>query len=212
MDILKTIAIGISLFIVGCSTTNNKVHDIKNTKEIKTINITTKNKENACKILKENNDWLIAAQASYKKWGTPISIQLSFVYHESSFVHDARPFKKDNRYPFGKRYLSTALGFSQALDGTWGDYLKETTIKKPDRKNFGHSVDFIGWYNSKSFKSLKIKHNDAYNLYLAYHEGRGGWKKGYHLKQKWLMNYARSVQKKAELYSKQINGCNLRLK
>lgn len=211
MNIIKMALITLTTIIVGCSS-KTTVYDVRDTKAIKTKNISTKNKENACKILKENPDWLIAAHRSYKKWGTPISVQLSFIYHESSFVHDARPFKKDKRYPFGKKYLSTALGFSQALDGTWGDYLNETTTIKPDRKNFGHSVDFIGWYNNKSFKSLKIKPTDPYNLYLAYHEGRGGWKKGYHLKQKWLMNYAKSVERKAELYSKQINGCNLRLK
>ncbi len=210
MEFLKISLIGLSILFVGCS--SNRIHEVKNTKDITTKSISTKNKNNACEMLKENHDWLIATNNSYQKWGTPISVQLSFVYHESSFVHDARPFKKDSRYPFGKKYLSTALGFSQALNGTWGDYLKETTIKNPDRTNFGHSVDFIGWYNKKSFKSLSIKPSDAYNLYLAYHEGRGGWKKGYHLKQPWLMNYAKSVQKKANEYSSQINKCNLRLK
>lgn len=212
MNIKNIILISLITIISGCSNKTTHVYDIRDTKTIKTTNIFTKNKDNACHMLKENPDWLIAAHSSYKKWGTPISVQLSFVYHESKFVHNARPYKKDSRYPFGKKYLSTALGFSQALNGTWGDYLKETTIKNPSRTNFGHSVDFIGWYNSKSFKSLKIKPSDSYNLYLAYHEGRGGWKKGYHLKQNWLMNYAKSVSKKADIYSKQINGCNLRLK
>ena len=207
-NILSTILI---LAITGCSS-KTTIYDVRNTNNIKTKSISTKHINNACRMLKENPDWLVAANESYKKWGTPISVQLSFVYHESKFVHDARPYKKDKRYPFGKRYLSTALGFSQALNGTWGDYLKETKIKNPSRKNFGHSVDFIGWYNKKSFNSLKIKPTDSYNLYLAYHEGRTGWKKGYHLKQKWLMDYAKSVSKKADLYSKQINGCNLRLK
>lgn len=210
MNSIKIIIICFSIFAAGCS--SNKVYDVPDTKEATTGSIKTTNKENACKMLKENNDWLVASYASYKKWGTPISVQLAFIYHESSFVHDARPYKADKRYPFGKKYLSTALGFSQALDGTWDDYLAESKIKNPDRKNFGHSVDFIGWYNKKSFNSLKLKPSDAYNLYLAYHEGRNGWKKGYHLKQKWLMSYARSVKAKSEIYSKQINGCNLRLK
>jgi len=206
---IKLVALALaSTLLFGCS--SKTVTVIKKPKQVHTTSIKTKNKNNACEMLKENPDWLAATDRSYKKWGTPISIQLSFVYHESSFVYDARPLKKRKGYVFGKEYASSALGFSQALNGTWKDYLMEQKVKGADRRNFGDSVDFIGWYNSKSFKQLKIKPSDGYNLYLAYHEGRGGWKKGYHHKQTWLKNYAKSVQKKANIYSNQINDCNLR--
>lgn len=184
---------------------------IEDTKSTTTRNIKTSYKNDACKMLKENPDWLVATNASYKRWGTPISVQLSFVYHESSFKHDARPIRKNKRYEFGTNYASSALGFSQALNGTWKEYQDERKAHSSDRRNFGHSVDFIGWYNSKSFK-MGIKPTDSYNLYLAYHEGRGGWKRRYYDKKPWLKNYARSVQKKAIVYSKQINKCNLRFK
>lgn len=199
-----------STLLWGCS--SKTVTVVETPKDFRTTSIKTNFKNDACKMFKENPDWLAASNRSYQKWGTPVSVQLSFVYHESSFVYNARPLKKRKGYVFGKEYASSALGFSQALNGAWGDYLKERKPKNAKRTNYGDSVDFIGWYNSKSFKQLGLKATDSYSLYLAYHEGRGGFKKGYHLKQKWLMNYAKSVEKKSKVYSKQINECNLRLK
>lgn len=197
----------ITTLVHGCSSKTV----VRNTKVIETTSVKTSYKNDACKMLKENPDWLVASYASYQKWGTPISVQLSFVYHESSFKYNARPIRKKKLYEFGTQYASSALGFSQALNGTWGDYLNESKSKNKQRTNFGHSVDFIGWYNSKSFK-IGIKPTDPYNLYLAYHEGRGGWLRKYHSKKTWLKNYAKSVERKAEIYSKQINNCDLRFK
>ena len=197
----------ISVFLHGCSSSTV----IQKPRTIETKNIKTSYKNDACKMLQENPDWLDATYASYKKWGTPISVQLSFVYHESSFNYNARPIKKKKLYEFGTEYASSALGFSQALNGTWKDYTDDHKFQKKSRTNFGHSVDFIGWYNSKSFK-MGIKPDDAYNLYLAYHEGRGGWQRKYYAKKTWLKNYAKSVKSKSLVYSKQINNCNLRFK
>lgn len=208
---IKILTIGLlSSFMFGCSS-KNVVYIPEAPKNFRTTSIKTTNKQDACKMMVENPDWLHALQKSHGKWGTPISIQLSFVYHESSFVYNARPIKKKKGYAFGTEYASSALGFSQALNGAWGDYKNELNPVGAKRTNFGDSVDFIGWYNSKSHK-IGIKPVDAYNLYLAYHEGRRGWQKGYHKKQKWLLNYAKSVQKKSEVYSTQINNCNLRIK
>lgn len=209
---LKLLLLSLSASLLfGCS--SRPTYDIITPSNVKTTSIKTSHKNDACKMFKENPDWLVATNRSYQKWGLPISTQLSFVYHESSFVYNARPLaKRSSGYIFGKKYASSALGFSQALNGAWGDYIAEQKPKNASRMNFGDSVDFMGWYNSKSFKQLKIKNTDAYNLYLAYHEGRTGWKKGYHKKQKWLMNYAKKVQNKSNVYSKQINDCNLRLK
>ena len=48
------------------------------------------------------------------------------------------------------------------------------------RNDFNDAVDFIGWYNNKSVKELGISRDDARALYLAYHEGIAGFKKGNH--------------------------------
>ena len=50
---------------------------------------------NLCEIFKHQSGWEKSAQKSAKKWGVSEPILLSIVYHESSFVADARPgFKK----------------------------------------------------------------------------------------------------------------------
>ena len=45
-----------------------------------------------------------------------------------------------------------------------------------DRDDFGDTIDFIGWYNNVSNEQLGIDKQDAFRLYLAYHEGHGGYR------------------------------------
>lgn len=75
------------------------------------------------------------------------------------------------------------------------------------RSDFKDAADFIGWYNSKSARLLKIKKSDAYRLYLAYHEGWSGYRKGTHKDKDWLIKVARKVEKTERSYRRQINGC-----
>lgn len=173
---------------------------------------TTSYPNDACRMLKENSDWKEAVVDSYDKWKTPISVQLAFVRQESSFRHDARPIRKNKWYEFGENYHSSALGYSQALDGTWADYKKKTGYPRQDRTSFKDSVDFIGWYNYQSRKKLKLSRMDAYSLYLAYHEGWGGYKRGTYNKssKKFLRNAGWKVNKWAHIYSKQLNKCKLK--
>lgn len=171
---------------------------------------TTNNPNNACSMLKENPDWLEASLDSYEKWGTPISIQLAFIRQESSFRHDARPIRKNKWYEFGTNYQSSAYGYSQALDGTWEHYLNSTNQVFKRRDSFKDSVDFIGWYNKQSQKKNKINRKDSYDLYLAYHEGWGGYQRKDYKKKKFLKKAASNVEKWSYIYSKQLNNCNIK--
>lgn len=171
---------------------------------------TTSYKNDACKMFKENPDWLDASLASYKKWGTPISIQLAFIRQESSFTHDIRPIRKNKWYEFGTKYASSALGFSQALDGTWDHYQESTNQSFKDRTSFSDAVDFIGWYNKVSRNKLRIGRKDAYNLYLAYHDGWGGYERKTYRKKAFLKKAARNVNNWSIKYSKQLNQCRLK--
>lgn len=171
---------------------------------------TTSNPNNACYMLKENPDWLQSTLDSYEKWGTPISIQLAFIRQESSFKHDARPIRKNKWYEFGTNYASSAYGYSQALDGTWEHYLKSTNQSFKNRTSFKDSTDFIGWYNKQSQKKNRIGRKDAYDLYLAYHEGWGGYQRKTYHKKSFLKNAASNVQKWSYKYSKQLNQCRLK--
>jgi hypothetical protein len=40
---------------------------------------------------------------------------------------------------------------------------------------YDYAIDFIGWYNRQSYQRSNIALNDSYHLYLAYHEGHGGF-------------------------------------
>ena len=40
------------------------------------------------------------------------------------------------------------------------------------------ALDFIGWYNHRTRRQLGIPLTDAQRLYLAYHEGQGGYRRG----------------------------------
>ena len=60
----------------------------------------------------------------------------------------------------------------------WGEYKAERGRLFKSRSDMEDALDFIGWYNQKSSRELGISRNDAQQLYLAYHEGRGGYRRG----------------------------------
>ncbi|QMU56686.1 MAG: hypothetical protein GKS04_03125 [Candidatus Mycalebacterium zealandia] len=170
---------------------------------------------NACSILKEKRGWYGDVLRTEKKWGVPIPVSMAFIRQESSFRKRAKqPRKKILRIIPWKR-VSSASGYSQAVNKTWEQYLKETGKSglMTRRSDFKDAVDFIGWYNNKSVRTLGIKKNDAYNLYLAYHEGWTGYRKGTYKKKEWLIKTARKVEKNKKSYAAQLARChNLRTK
>jgi hypothetical protein len=102
---------------------------------------------------------------------------------------------------------SSAYGYAQALDGTWDWYRKETGKRGAKRDRFGDAVDFMGWYMNESNKRNGIAKNDAYNQYLAYHDGHTGFRRGTYRRKAWLVRVAGSVQDRAILYSSQLSRC-----
>ena len=78
--------------------------------------------------------------------------------------------------PLGRQ--SSALGYSQALDGTWDEYRSATGNRRADRTDIRDATDFVGWYSNKSRERNGIALNDARNLYLAYHDGHTGFARG----------------------------------
>ena len=180
-------------FVAGCSTTPPKQVD------------------NACTIFDEKEDWYEAARAVEKKWGTPVQIQLAIMRQESSFRHDAKP-PRDTviGIPMWWR-VSSAYGYAQAKDETWDWYEDKTGNRFADRDDFEDATDFIGWYTDVSSRTLGISKWDAYNQYLAYHEGHGGWKRKTYNRKPWLMKVARKVERNASTYGSQLQTCRDRL-
>ena len=168
-----------------------------------------KNTQNSCEIFEERYLWYKHARASYKKWGAPIYIQLAFIKKESDFNWLAKPprVKLFKVIPFKRP--SSSFGYSQAVEGTWRQYKRETGNKLASRARFKDSVDFIGWYVNKTTTLLKIPKNDAYRQYLAYYKGWGDYK-NYSKDQKAII-YARSVKETATKYRKQLTLCRKNL-
>jgi hypothetical protein len=163
--------------------------------------------EDICLIFAEKPAWHDAAEEVTKRWGTPAFVPMAMMYQESSFRADARP---PMRYflgfiPYGRP--STAYGYAQVKDETWADYQRETGNNWASRDNFDDALDFMGWYTNKTQKVNGISKWDAYNQYLNYHEGWGGFSRGSHLQKAWLLPVARKVDERSRRYSMQYKGC-----
>lgn len=160
-------------------------------------------------ILMEKDEWVEPLVKASRTWGIPKHTILSIIYHESKFISDAKPPKRrflGMRF-FGRR-ISSAYGYSQALEGTWEDYKRNTGNSFASRTNFADSVDFIGWYLNRAVRILGISPVNAYELYLSYHQGIAGFKKKSYLRKPRIQNYARGVQKTALIYKAQIKSCS----
>ena len=169
------------------------------------------NPDNICLIFEEKNSWYKAVMRSEKRWKIPPYVLMSFVYQESSFQSDAKPERTKLLWVIPWKRKSTAVGYSQALNMTWEDYKEETGNTRANRKNFKDSADFIGWYASKGYYQ-GFDRLDARSLYLAYHEGYGGFKKKSYRKKPWLIKVADRVQIRSTKYQQQYWGCAKQLK
>lgn len=168
-----------------------------------------KNQGNLCSIFDQHPKWYKYARASEKKWGTPSHILMAFVKQESSFRGDAKPgYDWFLFIPLGRK--SSAKGYAQAQDPVWEEYQKERGSLFRSRSDMKDALDFIGWYNHRSQKRLGISKWDPKNLYLAYHEGHGGYKRGSYKKKPDLIRVADKVDRTAREYGAQLRQCNRR--
>lgn len=165
------------------------------------------NQDDACSILDQQRGWLRDLQTSEREWGVPVAVQMATIWKESSY----RGRVKTRRtyflgiIPTGR--VSSAEGYAQAIDGTWDWYKEETGHRRARRNDFGDATDFIGWYMNLSNRKLGIAPTDAYNQYLAYHEGHAGYRHGSHNSKTWLIGTAREVEAMAIRYAQQLETC-----
>ncbi len=164
-----------------------------------------KNTSNSCSIFDERYLWYKHAKKSEKKWGTPIYLQLAIIKMESNFDRLAKPPRRKIFKVIPYKRPSSSFGYSQAVKGTWKQYKDETGNKYATRARFKDSVDFIGWYTSKTEKILKVSKNDAFRQYIAYHEGWGNYKN--YKNNKNIINLAKRVEKQSNIYKKQLSDC-----
>jgi len=163
--------------------------------------------DNICKIFRENTEWCKSAYLSYERWNVPIPVMMAIMRQESGFNAKARPPRTTCLLIFPGPRISTAYGYPQALDGTWEMYRQFTDNRRAERDDFADAIDFIGWYCNQSHIECGISKNDAYNLYLAYHEGQRGFRQKTYQKKGWLKRVAGDVQVRTKIYAGQLALC-----
>ena len=162
---------------------------------------------NICGIFNEKSGWYKAAKKSEKRWGSSIPTMMAFMHQESRFVPKAKPPRKKILGFIPGPRKSSAYGYSQAQTATWKWYKKSTGNWGADRDDFQDAIDFVGWYNTQTKKKNGVRLSNTYGLYLAYHEGHGGFKKKSYNKKPWLKDVAKKVSSQSKKYAKQLRGC-----
>ena len=165
-----------------------------------------KNTSDSCSIFSERYFWYKYTKNTEAKWGTPINLQLAIIKMESDFDWLAKPDRQKIFKVIPYKRPSSSFGYSQAVKGTWKQYKEETNNKLATRTRFKDSVDFIGWYTSKTKKLLKIPMKDSFRHYVAYHEGWGNYK--YYKDNKKVIGLAKKVEKQSNIYKKQLLSCS----
>lgn len=187
---LGALVLGSTIVLSGCSTSPPN------------------NPDNICSIFQEKDSWYAAAHKVHKKYGVPINVAMSIMYQESRFVDDAKPPMRWFLFiPYGRG--SSSFGYAQAQDEVWGDYVDQAGSFFSDRDDFEDSLDFIAWYMTKTKKTNGVPLTDAYNQYLNYHEGWGGYRNGTYKSKAWLLQTANTVSKRANTYKQQLLRCQL---
>jgi hypothetical protein len=171
-----------------------------------------KHLDNICSIFEEKEDWYEEADQSRKRWGVPISVMMAIMHQESKFESDVLPPRTTCCLILPGPRPSSAYGYSQALDMTWETYMAATGNWGADRDEFGDAIDFIGWYCNFSHVRCGIPLGDAYNQYLAYHEGQGGFSRRSYQKKPWLKGVAAKVKRRSGLYAAQLSKCEYRFR
>ena len=169
------------------------------------------NPDNICDVFAEKPGWYRAARKAESRWQLPIGLGMAFVHRESSYIADAKPARGKLLWVIPWRRPSSAYGYAQATDEAWQDYLDDVGGWFSERDDLGDALDFIGWYNDRSKRRLRLAKDDAYHLYLAYYEGLGGYSRGSWRNKPKVKGYARKVTDRTRRYSTQLASCEKKL-
>jgi hypothetical protein len=166
-----------------------------------------RNLDNACALAAERPQYMRAMKRAERRWDVPVHVQMATIHQESKFIGDARtPLRyAAGVIPMGR--LSSAYGYSQALDGTWEEYQRETGNYRSRRDDIVDATDFMGWYMNLTRDRNGVPLDDARNQYLAYHEGHAGYRRGSYNAKPWLLRVADRVADRAAMYRGQLARC-----
>jgi len=167
---------------------------------------------NICAMFEEKDDWYEDAADAKNEWGSSIPVMMAIIHQESRFRADAQPARRTLLGFIPWTRPSSSYGYSQAKTTTWAEYKDDAGSFGADRDDFADSIDFVGWYNYQSSKRSGLSSQNTYGLYLAYHEGHGGYNRATYLQKPWLMEVARKVEGRANTYQAQLVVCEEKLK
>jgi hypothetical protein len=158
----------------------------------------------------ERPEYLSAFRAVERKYDVPVPSLMAVIYQESKFIGNNRT---PHRYalgviPVGRQ--SSAFGYSQALDGTWEEYQDGPGGRRARRDDINDATDFMGWYMVQTVAETGVPINDTRNQYLAYHDGRTGFRRGTWRSKSWLIRIAGEVEARAVMYDQQLRSCRKR--
>ncbi|WP_442908288.1 transglycosylase SLT domain-containing protein [Halomonas sp. G15] len=165
------------------------------------------NQTNICEIFREQPDWYDYARASQAKWGTPVATQMAIIERESSFRSHVKPPRTKLLGFIPWRRPSSAYGYAQAQDPVWGEYEADAGRLFARRTHMKHATDFIGWYNARTRRMTGVSLYNPEHLYLAYHEGQGGYRRGSWRGKPAVRRAARDVASTAARYRSQLASC-----
>ena len=80
-------------------------------------------------------------------------------------------------------------------------WYEKDTGSRASRSDFGDAIDFIGWYNNKTKYKNGVFFIQHLCIYLAYHEGHGGF-----VSVATTKNVVTNVARKVERQAKRINN------
>lgn len=184
------------LVLGGCASEPNRINDV-------------------CAVFEQKDgwfdNWYVAARQTEKEYGVPVSILMATIRKESGYEANSRPPRTKLLGFIPWKRPSTAYGYSQALDGTWAQYKRETGRYGADRNDFADAVNFVGWYHRQSHLKNGIDLNDAYHLYLAYYFGQGAFGRGDWRGDANMQKIARSTTEMANSYAAQLQACGQQL-
>lgn len=166
-----------------------------------------KDVDNICHVFKQYPQWRRDAIDVQRRWRVPVPVQMAIIHQESKFNGRAKPQRTKLFWVIPGKHQSSAVGYTQALRSTWALYKKTNGSILSHRGSFSDGVDFIGWYANMAYRQAGIPRNDAYRLYLAYHEGIGGYRRKTYLKKSWLIPVAKKVQLRSQIYAAQLQRC-----
>ena len=167
------------------------------------------NPNDLCAIFKEKPRWFRAAKKSETRWGVPSSVMMAVMYKESSYIADAKPPRTKLLWVIPWKRESDAVGFAQATDAAWKDYLKATGNRFAERDDFADAVDFVGWYMNTAHRRAGIAVTDARSLYLSYYSGITGYMRGTWKNNDWLKGAADKVATRSTRYAGQMRRCRV---